>query len=653
MTAMLVALVALAGCASSQEEPELTWIVIEAPTGADVESASFSPSPRVSRRSELAPGLWAIGIDHESLRRGARLDVPGTCTATLDAETERVVLDPWIDVEPHVPQVGYDAPFRIEVRPGCREATSGSIAWTHADGASPGELQTERRGFVVHGRTPPLEGELPWGIVPISPRTRGSIVLEATWTGRDRGAVTKRVIVSAAPRATGLPSVPVGGRVYLGGEGWTIGERPRTGDAALVHQGSHTWLEPDVIGTYQLRDGAGTELLLRVGRYDDTPLDCGRSDCHQGASARAATSPMTSILARGLEGGLGEGYDARCAIGCHTVGEPGLADGGFAHVMRTAGFALPGRPHAHAWDALPVALQRLGGVGCVTCHGPGAIPAPESRWAILRSGVCATCHDAPSRYGHVAAWQASKMSRSDEDARTRADARCRSCHTTSGFLARIGVRDEEHPPAGVGPIGIACAACHAPHGEHVGVSLLRRVQVAESVSRLPDRSRICASCHAPIEDDALPSASAAVLLLADNGEHRAVEGGCIGCHRAGPDGLERGATHAFAVDPQSCAPCHEEPVFARSRASSLALRTRAQTLWDALVARGIVRAGSGDDDDPLHARGPTLTDPASPLASTARNVALVLEDPAAGAHAPGYASALLDEAEAALSGPAR
>jgi hypothetical protein len=624
------------------------------------------------------------------------LNAAGVCPATLDAETEHVELAPWLDVPP-MPAVGWGSPFHIDVRPGCREATAGGIEWRNAGGIAPDELATDRNGFVVTGRAArfedAFEGEVPWGVVPISPRTRGESVLEGVWSGAGRPEVRLRVTIAAAPRATGLPSVPLGGRVDLGGDGWRIEDRPRGASAELVQGFGRVALVPDRIGTWQLRDAQDRELLLRAGRYDDTPLDCGRSDCHAAEAAAVASSPMTSVFARGLEGDLGEEYDPSCAIGCHTVGEPGLPDGGFAHVLDAGGFGLVHGPHAGAWDALPVALQRLSGVGCVACHGPGAIPAPESRWAVVRSDVCATCHDAPPRYGHVVAWRGSEMSRSDEDPRTRTEG-CRDCHTTLGFLARIGVRDEEAGSIGmagalaagagadadatsagrgpaehvtlrdvqssVGPIGIACAACHAPHGEHVGVALLRRVPLPPGVASAPDRSLVCTACHAATTDEtgpSLPAASAATLLFAPEADHRSVEGGCVGCHRAGPASgaaLERGASHAFGVDAGACASCHEgEPApIDRAAAVSIELQTRARELFDALVAAGAVRASPEQrDTDPLHARRPELRSPTHPLARVARDVTLVLEDPAAGAHAPTHARRLLDEAAAALSVP--
>jgi predicted CXXCH cytochrome family protein len=227
---------------------------------------------------------------------------------------------------------------------------------------------------------------------------------------------------------------------------------------------------------------------------------------------------MTSVLARGLDGGLGPGYDPGCAAVCHALGEPGLADGGWHDVARELGIstAAPGR-----WAAVPRALRRLGGVGCAACHGPGAIPEASARWSILRAEVCATCHDAPPRYPLVAGWRSSRMARADAAPGARAEG-CRDCHTTAGFLAAAGVRPLGAPaPDEVGPIGIACAACHAPHGPH-GARLVRE--------------GVCARCH-PAE---------AAMLVGPPAPHASVP--CTGCHD--------GVGHTFAVRPQACVRCH-------------------------------------------------------------------------------------------------
>ena len=215
-------------------------------------------------------------------------------------------------------------------------------------------------------------------------------------------------------------------------------------------------LLPDARGSFTLADAGGHTLRLVAGKYDETPLDCGRSDCHAGIASAALSNPMTTILERGLAAPFAGDYPG-CALGCHAVGEPGLDDGGFVAVARDLGTTSHDVARTGFHD-LPASLRRLGGVGCLGCHGPGAIPEANGRFAVLRADVCATCHDAPPRYGHVAAWRLSRMARSDADPRTR-DAACARCHTTWGFLGR----NDWRPPDEVGAFGIACAACHAVH----------------------------------------------------------------------------------------------------------------------------------------------------------------------------------------------
>ena len=677
-TLLLAALCALLGCGDGAAKDDRLWIAVRAAPGSGLEPSAvrFDPELTVVEAVRTAPDAWAVAVPRDAAPPTVTVHVPGACPEEVgldlgsvpEGEHAEVTARPMLRVDP-IAQVGYGAPFRLEVSPGCRDAIAGGIEWEQVSGL-PVETTAERNGWVLRGRTPTFDeahgGPVPWGVVPVSPRTRGEAVFRGTWRGAQQEPIEIEARVAAVPRATGLPSVPVGGRVLLGGEGWRVEERPRGSRAEVEEAGPVHALGTDAVGLYRLRDADDRELALRVGRYDDTTLDCGRAECHASAAEHAASTAMTSVLARGLEGGLGERYDPGCALGCHAVGEPGLPDGGFWHVARESELVFPHQPSPGAWDALPVALRRLGGVGCLACHGPGAIPAPESRWAILRSDVCAVCHDAPPRYGHVAAWAESAMAKADADPRVRADRSCAGCHTTWGFLDRIGVREAQRPPEDVGAIGIGCAACHAPHGDHVGVALLRNVQSPSSVAQVasgsPERSRVCLSCHAPLDHLELPSAAAAALWLGSGGReidnggtlrsdavHADVEGGCVGCHAAGPEDLERGAAHAFDVTEAQCVGCHESgDALARASETTERLHGRARALRDRLVAARALRASSERPDDPIHAGGTAITDASSPLGRAAWNVLLVLEDGAAGAHGPAHAEAFLDAAESAL-----
>ena len=559
--------------------------------------------------------------------------------------------------------VGFEAPLTIRVRAARADARTGRIAWRQLSGPLLRAASTTDDGFVFSARTPALAdavpGPLPHGVVPLSPRTRGEITLEAVWTDERGRSLRREVSFALAPRSRGLPNVPLATPVYLGGEGWRLRARPPASAATLDARAGAAALVPDVAGDYQLADEHGGALTLRAGRYEDTLLDCGRAGCHPSITDAAAASPMTTVLARGLTPGpgsapaFGPGYPG-CAISCHATGEPGLADGGYADVAAELGVSIDAAPR---WAELPRPLRRLGGVGCLACHGPAALPPPGARWSVLQTDVCAICHDAPPRYGHVAAWASTAMARADRDARARAAPACAGCHTTWGYLAALGAKADRRPPDDAGPLGIGCAACHAVHDEaHTGSvppsgPLLRAPMppalLAEVAPR--DGTAACLRCHTPDPDAASPAASAAALWLGRGGldpasgrplpgpaVHAGVAGGCVGCHRGARVAVERGAGHAFAAGPESCRSCHGPSV-----PPPTDLPAEARRLWEAWrAATGATPAPPG----PVHA-GDLRVDRRTPLGRAGWNVLLVLEDPAASAHNPRYARALLAAAE--------
>jgi hypothetical protein len=302
-------------------------------------------------------------------------------------------------------------------------------------------------------------------------------------------------------------------------------------------------------------------------------------------------------------------------------------------------------------------------VNCLSCHGPGTVPEPEGRWALLRADVCATCHDAPPRYGHVAAFQTSKMSRADADPRTR-DGACARCHTTWGFLDQ----PERQPPAHAGPAGIGCAACHAVHPEHkdttvgrVCAAALPRDAVVPALleGRVPQaasKSLVCLSCHAP-DGDGVPAATSAALWLGRGGldpetgapldaaegetPHASVESGCIGCHRGGPDGFGKGASHGFRSDETACAGCHAP------KPRDEAVQKLAEDLFVRLSGPAVASSGTAG---PAHATERRV-DLATPRGRALHDVLLVLEDRGAAAHNAPYARRLLAAAGRALENP--
>jgi hypothetical protein len=586
---------------------------------------------------------------------------------------------PWFAIEGNLANVGFGEPISIDVRPTNARAGGGEISWRQISGPPLADFQASNHGFHFTARTPRLTDlvplPLPWGIVPLSPRTRGEIVLEAEWRhGRGSAVVRKRVEITAAARSRGLPNVPVHQRIYLGAGRWRVTDAP-PGDAASIEQvnGVSTFA-PDRSGSWTLADDANRSLHLQAGRYDETPLDCGRVGCHQDLAVRAQGTPMTWALARRLDEARPGKDEITCSLACHATGEPGTHDGGFVDVAAEIGSPSP-FDHAHDIGDLPRSLRRLGSVGCLACHGPGALPEADARWSILRADVCAYCHDAPPRYGHVEGWRASMMSHSDRDLRARENPACVRCHTTWGFLEwQTGSARTRKPPEGIGEVGIACAACHDAHGAaHDATSsqsttapvayksLLRDWQapaLLADVSELAgSSSRTCLSCHAPDESKGLPQASASALVAGRGGvdpktgaaltgaaPHLGVANGCIGCHDRGPIGLARGADHAFAPNLERCPSCHTKPPDATS-----SLFSQAADLWQKLVARRVVsHTPAREEPLPMHATDSLRGDPKSPLSRAARNLALLLDDRAAAVHNPTYAKLLLNKSREAI-----
>jgi hypothetical protein len=564
--------------------------------------------------------------------------------------------------------VGFGARFFVRATLAC-DLAGGRIDWRQLAGPALHDGAAQAGGKTFSALMPSIADATgappPWGIVPVSPRTRGDVAIEATWTGDDGRRLRAEAHVTAATRSRGLPNTPVGARIHLGGDGWHVLARPAGSTAALDAAPGAASLLPDIAGEWRLADGDGRTLALRTARYDETPLDCGRAGCHADITAAAARSPMTTVMARGLartpDGGRAFGPDyPACAIACHATGDPGLNDGGFSHVAAELGAA--GEPR-RSWDELPRALRRLGGVGCLACHGPAAIPEPASRWAVLRDDVCAVCHDAPPRYGHVVAWRGSRMAHADHDARARSDRACVRCHTTWGFLETLdrppGERDrrvDRSPPPHAGPVGITCAACHAVHDRDTGGPaghLLRAppappLFAATGADATAAGNGVCLPCHTPDATAGAPRATAAALMFARGGldprsgrpltgtpAHASVTGGCVGCHRGGAAGVERGAGHGFQAAPAVCAPCHPRPLAASD------LPQQARRLWERWRGDAATAAFP-------HATGAAL-DLETPRGRALWNVLLVLEDPAAAAHNARYARALLAASEPVLS----
>lgn len=656
----LACLALLTGCYVPVKKVALR---IELPAELASQAKDLQVLPAIAEVGRHAAG----GVVVLELKRDAervRLQMPGACSRSLDLrglatdKPAELVLQPLFDAGPRERVIGLGNAFEIQALALCAEAEQARTSFSVAAGAPLDDvvLSPDGRRFSAATRPTPPRANATAGIVPVSARAqrelRSEIALRIELPGGQR--FERRLGVSAVARSSGLSDVGLTHPVLLAGDAWSLLHKPEGSSTTLRQVGKLFELRPDTTGPYRLSDGTGRTLSVRSGRYDQTPLDCGRAACHAEIAESARASPMTQALASDL-GGCHALTDPTCASACHATGEPGTEDGGFTHVAAALG--LPALPAEYA--DLPRSLRRLGGVGCMACHGPTKIPEASERFALLSNDVCAVCHDAPPRYGHVQALASSRMGHADSSPAARSDPACARCHTAWGAVGRPA------PPSEAPGFGITCSTCHDVHPHGAGAKqppeptdapshggLLRAFALPATLPNPPASfhgvSRVCISCHAPSSNTLRPEASAAAIVAGLGGlepetgapftraaPHAAAAKGCLSCHDSGPDGLVLGKSHGFRATDQGCARCHDAP---KPRDATLAQRAQQ------LLARLDPQHSDGDIGRPWHARHQQLL-PRSQQARALYNVLLVLEDPAADVHNPSYARALLDTAE--------
>jgi hypothetical protein len=641
----------MAGCSLPPATRELR---VELPSELADAGKELVVLPRIAEVARrVARGVVAL-----ELRQGPlRIELPGACPLRVDTREPSLgrvhSMRSLFDAGPSERVVGLGESFTIVAEPNCDEARSARVSLTRSGGAALTHWSVSPDGRSASGVTTtelPLRSDS-FGIIPVSAAEQRRLRAELTLRVELGPVQSERVLgISAVARSSGLPNVGLSHPLLLSGKGWQLEQKPDDSRAQLRAVSGVLELRPDVPGRYRLRDDAGRELSVHSGRFDQMPLDCGRSDCHGALAKSAAASPMAQALASDL-GGCHSLEKPECAVACHTTGEPGTDDGGFAHVASVIGMpALPSE-----YEELPTALQRLGGVGCMACHGAAAIPEPSARWAVLRSDVCAVCHDAPPRYGHVQALQTSRMAHADREPSTRAPG-CARCHTSWGAVGRSA------PPEEIGGFGLTCSTCHAVHApasaqQRTEHGLLRDLPAPATLPSPPASflgiSRVCVSCHSPSSQALPPEATAAALIAGQGGlepltgeplsltsPHAAAPRGCLSCHDSGPDELVLGKNHAFRANQSACKRCHESPVGRDASISARAESLLAKLDPSRRRAPAHHALARSADADPRRARA-------------IYDVLLVLEDPAADVHHPRYARALLEAAERVASGALR
>src|SRR6266508_2251620 len=117
-------------------------------------------------------------------------------------------IEPWVDQEQDLAQIGYDQTFHIDLRKAPPPARHGQIQWAQVAGPLLRDIATSEQGFYFSARMPALRELVPeglaWGIVPVSPRTRCEVVLEAEWRSSSGSSPQRRRFpIAAAARSRG------------------------------------------------------------------------------------------------------------------------------------------------------------------------------------------------------------------------------------------------------------------------------------------------------------------------------------------------------------------------------------------------------------------------------------------------------------------
>jgi len=449
---------------------------------------------------------------------------------------------------------------------------------------------------------------------------------------------SKDLAISPAGWVQGKDNVGVGTMVIANDAAaasydWVLITASAPGSTATL-QGATTrnpWFVPDVAGTYLLTNGA-TSITVKADTFVGATEACGV--CHGGlldakvdtifaeyaASAHGnfnfldATKPAKGIFASGIDGGLGF-YSASC-VKCHTTGYDATAvNGGFDE----QGFTFPATLQAGNWAALTAAQQKLGVIGCESCHGPIAkhtTTAADAPKAFFNAEACAMCHDALTHHDRYQLWSQSghanlELAEADAstDARGTTAAHCGRCHAAQGFARWSEQLNAATPNSGniTKPDGTAadlpylnslglgkasiepqtCQACHDPHTTKLRVDGSKPTPLPAGFTVSGGGAgQLCMSCHNTrngLRDDAHPPTSYsaphipsqtdvfygmnAFLVGVGTGadftsRHTAVSETCVGCHMA-KEGADPTlflqpytSNHSWRVGEELCAGCH-------------------------------------------------------------------------------------------------
>lgn len=238
---------------------------------------------------------------------------------------------------------------------------------------------------------------------------------------------------------------------------WSITSAPATSTATLNDATTRNpWFKPDVAGTYVLTNAtSGATVTVTAASFVGATPTCGL--CHSSSVDKVAaiwaeyqtsahanfffndpTQAPMGLFAAGIDGLVASYYSASC-IKCHTTGyNTAAANGGFDE----SGFVFPATKQAGNFAALTADQQKMGVIGCESCHGPlgshnNASNAPK---AFFNADACGMCHDALTHHDRFALWSqaghANLELAIDESTYPlhSGNESCGRCHSAQGYL---------------------------------------------------------------------------------------------------------------------------------------------------------------------------------------------------------------------------
>ncbi len=331
-----------------------------------------------------------------------------------------------------------------------------------------------------------------FGILPMTPDTRGAASPSVKVSDGQGGSTTASVALNATGVQTGLANVSVGIPVYMnsghdGANSWTLTTKPSGSTATLKDATTrNAWFKPDLAGSYTLTEGTNSMIVYAgkyvgaidggssttrtisgsevgmwagaAGTYTNWPVVKPADNCTVCHSIPAIAPDMftpwaktahATFFSRGLENITS---NSNACLTCHTVGydtAPSAAnnDGFFAQMIKE-NFIY--KKATGAWPAMwKTAPQtaRVSNIQCENCHGPQSDAHKTGKTTRVRislsAELCATCHasgtghhiysewlklDPDTGYGH------SKLSTAIAES---ASGSCARCHTAEGYLVYL------------------------------------------------------------------------------------------------------------------------------------------------------------------------------------------------------------------------